>query len=143
MRTSTRKSIAKIEAWERDLVSSHFEEVSRMRRIISGLRKIQEKMPYDQENKFLELAIRELEFHKQNQEEFTESEHKDHQAYIFMDLFNNYYLTPNRLTIRRAYELACKAADRLHYGKLSLSQTKRRLRRYDERTVLTARELYK
>lgn len=143
MRTSTRKSIAEIEAWERDLVSSHFEEVSRMRRIISGLRKIQEKMPYGQKYKIMELAIRELEFHKQNQEEFTESEHKDHQAYIFMDLFNNYYLTPNRLTIRRAYELACKAADRLHYGKLSLSQTKRRLRRYDERTVLTARELYK
>lgn len=143
MRTSTRKSIAKVEAWERDLVSSHFEEVSRMRRIISGLRKIQEKMPYGQEHKIMEQAIRELEFHKQNQEEFTESEHQDHQAYIFMDLFNNYYLTPNRLTIRRAYELACKAADRLHYGKLSLSQTKRRLRRYDERTVLTARELYK
>ena len=140
MRNSTRKSIAEVEAWERDLVSSHFEQVPRMRRMISGLRKIQEKMRiYNEEYKLMEQAIRELEFYLQCIEEANESEHKDNQAYIFMDLFKNYYLTPNRLTIRKAYELACKAADRLHYEKRSLSQTKRRLRRYDEGAVLMAR----
>lgn len=143
MRNSTRKSIAEVEAWERDLVSSHFKQVPRMRRMISGLRKIQEKMRiYNEEYKLMEQAIRELEFYLQCIEEANESEHKDNQAYIFMDLFKNYYLTPNCLTIRKAYELACKEADRLHYEKLSLSQTKRRLRRYDERMVLTARESY-
>lgn len=143
MRNSTRKSIAEVEAWNREITNSHFREVPRMRRLISGLRRIQEKMRiYNEEYKLMEQAIRELEFYKQCAEEAAESEYKDNQAYIFMDLFKNYYLTPNRLTIWKAYELACKAADRLHYEKLSLSQTKRRLRRYDERVVLTARESY-
>ena len=75
MRTSTRKSIAEVEAWERDLVSSHFKQVPRMHRMISGLRKIQEKMRiYNEEYKLMEQAIRELEFYLQCIEEANESE---------------------------------------------------------------------
>lgn len=140
MRNSTRKSIAEVEAWSREITNNHFREVPRMRRLISGLRRIQEKMkPYNKDSKLMEQAIRELEFYLQCIEESNESEYKGNQAFIFMNLFKNYYLTPNRLTIRKAYELACNAADRLHYEKLSLSQTKRRLRRYDEGMVLMAR----